>query len=454
MIRDGTGIVFLLLSSGGHRGQAAPHDHPRQRSGGKGVGLSSIDVDPSERPTRSSVTRFADVTSVARRHWSDGRGKVLVAISAGWFLSIGVRQAFPVLLPHLQTAYGLTLTTAGLLLTVLWLAYAVGQLPGGVLADRIGEGTTMVVSMAAAAGSVTLIVLGGPTILLFVATGLFGFSTALFGVVRLSALSDVYPDSVGTAIGVMSAAGDLGNTVLPPIAAILAVAVAWQFGFGFTIALFALVALGIWLAVPRRTSDGSGGTAISLSGALETRSLLWTRSIVLITAIQIVANAVYQAFTGFYPTYLMEVKGFSPTLASGLFALFFAFGIVMKPLGGTAYDRVGTRRTLVVILGGSGVALVALPFVEGFWPVVGVTALVSVMLGGGAVVLAYMTTAVPDRIQNTGLGTLRTVYMTVGAASPVVFGAVADRGFFDEAFFLLAAISGVALVVLLWLPER
>ena len=400
------------------------------------------------------MTTLAAITSTARRHWTDGRGKVLLAISAGWFLSIGVRQAFPVLLPHLQTAYGLTLTTAGLLLTVLWLAYAIGQLPGGMLADRIGEGTTMIVSMTMAAGTVALIVLGGPTSLLFVATGLFGLTTALFGVVRLSALSDVYPDQVGTAIGAMSAAGDLGNTILPPIATVLAAALAWQFGFGFTIPLFLLVAAGIWLVVPARTSPPSSGTAISLDGALETLSRLGRRSIVLITSIQIVANATYQAFTGFFPTYLMTVKGFSPTIASGLFALFFAFGIVIKPLSGVAYDRIGARKALFVILAGSGTALVLLPLVEGFWPVVAITALVSVMLGGGAVVLSYMATAVPDDIQNTGLGALRTVYMTIGAASPVVFGAIADRGFFNEAFVLLAGISGFALLLLVWLPEQ
>lgn len=94
-----------------------------------------------------------------------------------------------------------------------------------------------------------------------------------------------------------------------------------------------------------------------------------------------------------------------------------------------------------------------MPFVDGFWPAVAVTALVSVMLGGGAVVLSYMATAVPEEIRNTGLGTLRTVYMTVGAASPLVFGAVADRGFFDEAFFLLAAVTGLALLLLVWLPK-
>ncbi|ARS89984.1 MFS transporter [Natrarchaeobaculum aegyptiacum] len=413
---------------------------------------------------------LTDIVATTRRHWADGRGKVLAAISAGWFLSIGVRQAFPVLLPHLQEAYDLTLATAGLLLSVLWFAYAAGQLPGGVLADRVGEGTTMVVSMAAAAGTVTLIVLGGPTWLLFVATALFGFATALFGVVRLSALADVYPEQVGTAIGIMSAVGDFGNTILPPVASVLAVALAWQFGFGFTIGLFAVVAVGIFVTVPSRTSsrsigekaeaqsDGGGnrvaGSGRSVHGARRTISKLAVQSIALITAIQIVGNAVYQAFTGFFPTYLIEVKEFSPTLASGLFAAFFAFGIVVKPLAGRAYDRVGTRRTLVVVLGISGGALVLLPRVESVLAVAAVTALVSIMLGTGTVVLSYMTTVVPDEIQNTGLGTLRTIYMTVGAVSPLVFGLVADRGFFDEGFYLLAAASALALVLVVWLPER
>lgn len=45
---------------------------------------------------------------------------------------MGVRMIYPVLLPRIRTAYDLDLTTAGFLLTVLFLAYALGQLPGGV----------------------------------------------------------------------------------------------------------------------------------------------------------------------------------------------------------------------------------------------------------------------------------------------------------------------------------
>jgi len=65
-----------------------------------------------------------------------------------------------------------------------------------------------------------------------------------------------------------------------------------------------------------------------------------------------------------------------------------------------------------------------------------------------------MTASLTDEIQNTGFGTLRTSYLLVGAMSPVVFGAIADRGFFDEAFFLLAVITGLTLLLATRLPDR
>jgi hypothetical protein len=62
----------------------------------------------------------------------------LLAVAAGWFLSLGVRMVYPALLPYLRTAYGLDLGTTGLLLTVLWSAHALGQLLGSLPTDEFG----------------------------------------------------------------------------------------------------------------------------------------------------------------------------------------------------------------------------------------------------------------------------------------------------------------------------
>lgn len=386
--------------------------------------------------------------------WSGGRGKILLAIAAGWFLSIGVRLVYPVLLPYLQTAYGLDLTTAGGLLTVLWLAYAVGQLPSGILSDRIGEGRILMVSSVASTGTLTLVVFAGSATVLFVATALFGISTALYGVARYTAMAEIYPDNDGAAIGVTLAAGEIGNATLPAVAGLIAATVAWQYGFGFTIPLFAVVAVVLWAVVPAQVSgDTSAVDTVSFETSRYIFSELMQPTILLVTLIQILTYSVWQAFTGFYPIYLIEIKGIAPTVATGVFSMFFALGIIIQPLTGGIYDRIGIRRSLPIILSVVTTALMILPFIEDIWLIIGDTILLSTILGYGTITIPYMTRAMPRDMQGTGLGVLRTIYMTVGAASPTLFGALAERGFFDEAFLALAALAATAIILSTRIPE-
>jgi len=78
----------------------------------------------------SSIHLLATPKRVIAALRTGGRGKMLLAVAFGWFLSISVRMIYPALLPEISETYDLTLTTAGLLITVLWIAYAFGQLPG------------------------------------------------------------------------------------------------------------------------------------------------------------------------------------------------------------------------------------------------------------------------------------------------------------------------------------
>jgi predicted MFS family arabinose efflux permease len=386
--------------------------------------------------------------------WQGERGPALFAVSAGWFLSLGVRMVFPALLPALRDAYGLSLTTGGLLITVLWVAYAVGQLPGGILSDRLGERDVLIASTAISAVLLSLLVLADSVVVVFAATALFGLGTALYGVARFTAAAALYPDNDGVAIGVTLAAGQIGNALLPAAAGAIAAATAWQSGFGVTVPIFLVVAALLWRALPAELSAGDGGSGPPSRELIDEVLSEVRRPAVVLTALVLTLGfGVWQAFTGFYPTYLIERKGLSPTVAASLFGLYFALGIGIQPAAGAAYDRYGIGRTLpilfVIVIGG----LLALPTLEGFWPLAAITVVLSFMLGNIAVLLPYLTARLPDAIQGTCLGLIRTVYMTIGAASPLVFGAIADRGLFDEAFWLLAAGLAANLLLVLRLPD-
>lgn len=382
--------------------------------------------------------------------WGGNREKMLFSVAFGWFLSISLRMVYPALLPYLRTDYNLTLTTAGLLLSVLWVAYACGQLPGGILADWAGERLLLTISSVLAATMLTLVVVSESPSILFVATALFGIGTALYGVSRFTILEKIYPDQLGTATGITMAAGDLGNSVMPPAAGFIAVVAAWQFGFGFAIPLFLLAAVGLWATLPKQNST------VSLSGSLGGDSVVstLTRSRVLLGLVLLVLwSVVMQAVIGFYPTYLTDEKGLSVQAATVLFGLFFALGILMKPAAGRAFDRIGVRVPLLVFMGAAGIALSLLPFVGSVWLLVLVTVLASGLLGFETIVISDLTRRLPDGTQGTNLGVLRTVYIGVGGLSPILFGAIADQGYFDEAFLGAGALAIVAALVVFVLIE-
>ncbi|WP_135806413.1 MFS transporter [Halorussus marinus] len=400
--------------------------------------------------------RLGAVRRLGTELWGGGRGPILVAVAGGWFLSLGVRMIYPAVLPQLRAAYGLDLTAAGLLVTALWVAYALGQLPGGLLDDRFGGGRVLVASTAVSAVALAVVVTAGSVGVLFGATLLFGFATALYGVARFTILSDNYPERGGTAIGLTMAAGDLGSSVLPPLAGALVVAVAWQLGFGFAIPLFALAAVGIGIVVPSARRDAE--TDASEAGVGEAfravAGVMTDRSVLLVTAVQLLGYCVWQGFTGFYPTYLVEVKGLAQTTATALFGGFFGLGILVKPMAGSAYDVYGLRRSLPLVLLVITASMALVPVVEGLAAIAAVTALASSVLGYATITLTYLTGAFPDEVRGTGLGVLRTGYMLVGAASPTVVGALADRGYFDESFFLLAGVGAVAALLAIRVPDR
>ncbi|AUX10357.1 major facilitator superfamily MFS_1 [Halalkaliarchaeum desulfuricum] len=392
------------------------------------------------------------VASQLRHLASEGRGPILLAIAAGWGLTIGTRTIYPVLLPDLRVAYGLDLATAGALLTVLFAAYALGQLPGGLFADRIGERKTLVASMVLSGGSVVLIVVAGSPIALFLATAAFGFGVGFYAIARFTAIAKVYPDGYGTAIGITNVAPEIGQAALPPIAGVIAVALGWQFGFGVAIPAFVLVAIALWVTVPVESDDtGSAVDTVSVATARYVAGELKNPPVLLATLVLIVGFSIWQAFTGFYPTYLIEQKGVSPVIASLLFGLYFVSTAIIHPVSGMIYDRLNVRYTAVPIVA-SVLALAALPFVDHLWLLVAISILLGTLLSFETATESYLVGALPEDVEGTGFGILRTLVFAAGAASPIAFGAAADRGFFDETFLVLAVLTVVLIVLSSRLP--
>lgn len=377
----------------------------------------------------------------------DGRGWVLVAVSGGWLLGLGIRLVFPAVLPQIRTAFGMSLSTAGLVLSALWVGYALMQFPGGLAADRFGERTALVAGLLVAVAGVAGVVTAPGVGAFLAGTVLVGVGVGLFGTTRITVLADVFPERSGTAIGVNQAAGNVGTTVMPSAAGLLAASAGWRWGFAVAVPAFLIVAALLWRTVPARTSAPAGFDRRAPRAALaDLRRAVSHPPVVLVTVTMTLASFLYQGFTGFYPTYLAAEKGFDTATAATLLGAFFAAAVVVQPVAGAARDRFGARPTLVGVLVTTAALLAALPFVRGLVPVVLLTVLMSVQLAFWPVGNAYVVDVVPDEIQGTAVGLSRTLFLLVGATGPAFVGVAADAGRFDGAFLALAAVALVAVI--------
>lgn len=387
--------------------------------------------------------------------WRDGRGWILLSIAIGWLLALGVRMVYPAVLPHVRAEFALDLSKAGLLLTVLWMGYASMQFPGGIFGDRYGERAILAVSMGVATVGVVAITVSSTATSFFLSTLFVGIGVGLYGTTRLTALSNTYSERSGTAIGISQAAGNIGTMALPPLAGILAVTISWRWGFGILIPVFVLVTVSLWFVIPRRTSGQEGAVFQSLSYlAQRVRETITTRSVGIGTICMVLMMFIYQSFTGFYPTYLVAEKDLGGETASVLLGVFFATAIIVQPIAGSARDRWGARPMLISVFLLTTLFLYVLTVADTFVQLTIVTVLLSSQLAFWPIGNSYIADAVPNEVQGTGFGLVRTFYIGVGATGPTIIGFFADQGLFDEAFLALAAIAMIGGIICLRLPAR
>ena len=388
----------------------------------------------------------------------EGRGWLLLSVAVGWFFVLGMRFAVPGILPTITDDFTVSASEAGLAVTVLWVTYAAMQFPAGYFADRLGERVLLVAGLlVSAVGLVSYIFT--PTFGLFVlATGVFGLGSGLYGPPRGTVISKTYDDNDGAAFGLMLAAGSVGAAALPAAAAVAVTSVGWRTAVGVVAPVFLLSAAAVWWAVPdtRIRADGEGdGADRSMGDAVRAAAAaVRDRRIALAVAGATLMLFAFQAATAFLTTYLTATGRFTQGTAGAVLGVLFLVGAASQFAGGGLADRFGTPRVLVGIGAASVVPLAALPLVEGRLALGAVGALVGVRMAVGPVSNAYIIALLPDDVQGTAWGALRTGFFIVGSFGSTVVGYMADAGLFDLAFYMLAGITAVGAGVYVFLPER
>jgi len=352
---------------------------------------------------------------------------LLVAAFLANFTNNASRLVISPLVPNVIDSFSVSKSAVGLALTGMWAVYALLQFPSGIIADRIGDYRVIVLSLALTLCGSLLLALS-PSFVLFGCFVIFlGAGAGLYFVVGTSMLTKAFRQR-GQVLGFHSAAGPAAGLVVPTFAASVAVRYGWRLALLVGAAL-ALPVLAVFVGRIRpvepientESSERERPTVVAT-----TLTLLGRPSVLYMTFIGVATAYTWQSFTAFFPTFLVEYRGFGLAEASLLFGVVFGLSAVTQPLYGRLSDRVAREAVLALVLLLAAIGFGTLVVADRFL----VTALGVFVLGlgfgWGGVFQSRFMDLFTDEQRGTAYGLVRTIYMFLGALGPVVTGTLAD----------------------------
>jgi MFS family permease len=288
---------------------------------------------------------------------STGIPRESLQLAASIFLLIAATNILTPLLPDIRNDFGVSITTAGLVVGAYGLARLAVDLPAGFLADTVGHRRLSVVAIVVLLVASVIGFLSASVEQLIVARIGSGFAVGILATVILSALSSTATAANrGKVMSLFHVANNTGIALYPLIGGIVGAILGWRATFAVTIVL-AIVAAVLLLPLLLRIDPAKGGRGGGAGGD-PARVLHGNqrRIAVLVTDFGVVANMIHRH--GFrntiLPLYAATVLGLGGISIATAIALMSITGLLVATPGGMLGDRIGRRRVIT-----AGLAAVA-----------------------------------------------------------------------------------------------
>lgn len=423
------------------------------------------------RPSLGSVTQFV------RKY------DLVFLVAFLWFMVQFLRFIFPPLFGTFQEVYDVSNTQTGLLFTLLMFGYSAMQFPGGWLADRFHEVSVMVGGALLFALAAVFAGFAPTFTLIMVAAVSIGVGTGIHKTVAIAYLSRVYPERAGLSLGIMDTIGQFGGMLAPiVVVALLASLLPWESVFFIGAAVSVVLAAALFYrahpnkgyerrdqqdAVEEPTPENADTTPSDTEtvDSVETpeavddtesedysyMTIFADRKLLLFLAVTILFTFSWNGLSAFYPLFLADKKGLSPSVAGIAYSLLFAASVSQTVTGGVS-DRLGKLAISLLLFGVMIGGLVALLVINSVVLILGLTVVTGIGFHGFRPVRdSYLMDIIPPEIGGGTLGIVRTGMTAIGGAAPVVIGYLSDVFGYVVAFGLIVcalACGGLLVLVL------
>lgn len=358
----------------------------------------------------------------------------------------------PPIMPILMDALGLSVSGAGMLMSVFAITGLILALPSGLIFQKAGTRATGILAGGSILLGAVLGALSRDTGGLLISRVIEGIGTSFMAVLAPAIIAQWFvARRRGTAMGIWAAWVPVGTAAMLLIAPALAEAAGWRpvwwLGAGYALAMTALYlvfvrpasTMTIQPTEPRAAAPGSGVT----SAQVLRNSNIW-----LLAAAFGAFNAASVGLGTYMPTFLNSTRGMSLSQASFVSSITTLVVIFSAPAGGVLSDWIGSRKK--PYLAGLAAATILLPMVGALsdaW-------LIILVIANGLVFGAIPTNIFAAAVEAAGderQGSVAMAVIMVGQNAgmllgPVVFGTLAEGVGWPAAFISLAVMLALGLL--------
>ncbi|MDR3592494.1 MAG: MFS transporter [Negativicutes bacterium] len=390
---------------------------------------------------------------------------VVALLTAGTFINAVDRASLSIAVPSIIKEFGIDTATMGFALSAFFWAYAIGNAPGGNLADKYG--TKKVLGWAAAIWSVFSALTGAATNVFHIMVARFGVGIGEAASLPTSAkiIASNFPSQErGTAVAVAWTGIRIGNAATPILMAFLVANYGWR-------AAFIITGLGslLWVVLWYFSFTDLSETQAKEAGIKEKIKVPWkvittNRTLIGLTVVKFTQDFLQWLFLTWVPGYLVMGRGFSVITMGFYVSLSYAVAAICQPLVGYMSDWLikqgwsvsRARKTVQVTLQLLASTIIITGYTDSvpiamFFMVVAISA-ESICAGH---MWTLMTEVVPPRLVGSVGGLINSIGSAAGIFSPIVTGIIVKV----TGSFTLALLMGgcsillAAVVLLVVVPE-
>jgi MFS family permease len=363
------------------------------------------------------------------------------------------RAAISIALAQIGTDFHLQASELGIVISAFFLGYAIMQVPGGWLADRVGSKAVVIATIAMWSLFTVVTGLAWSLLSLIAIRFIFGIAEGGFPPASIKAIAELFSKDKSPKMSTLLMSSNYaGSMVAPLVMAPLIYWVGWRHAFtaiGVAGIAFAVV---YWVAIPRARRDATAVGAGRQVSAAEMRELLKNPLLLQLLTVWFGLSCVNKGLDSWMPTYLLQQRGLDLKMVGLLAPIPYVLATISTAIGGWVMTRFFAEREKYLLIGSStlsGILLYAMYTSQTITALIVFQSLLyffkSFVL---ATVIALPTKLLRDDQIGTGIGMINFGGQSAGFVAPAVMGfIVSGTGSFDAAFGFLVGMTAIAVAV-------